>query len=140
MRHLNPTNPDSYTSLASVSIAQNKLEDAAILLLQALLLDNNRQEALRILINVYRQIDRVGNALVMPPASSQEQPRLNAESPLVRGHLCAAYTSLVQVFVEAKQYELAQTTSQSALNTYKCAPEPFNRLLSAIPDHRKLKQ
>jgi tetratricopeptide (TPR) repeat protein len=138
MRHLSPTNPDAYISLATVAIAQNKLDDAAIHLLQTLLLDNNRQEALRTLINVYRQIDREGNALVFGPGA-QGQPRLNADSTLVRNHLCAAYLGLVQTFVESKQYELAQTTRQNALNAYKCPTGPFDQAVANIPASKKLK-
>jgi tetratricopeptide (TPR) repeat protein len=138
MRHLSPTNPDAYISLATVAIAQGKLEDAAILLLQTLLLDNNRQESLRTLINVYRQIDREGNALVVGPGS-QSQPRLNADSTLVRSHLCAAYAGLVQTLIEAKQYELAQNTRQSAIKAYNCPPAPFEKLIATIPASKRLK-
>jgi len=139
MRHLSPTNPDAYISLASVAIAQGKLDEAAIPLLQALLLDNNRQEALRTLIGIYRQIDREGNALVFSGIGSQTQPRLNADSALVRNHLCAAYLGLVQVFMETKQYELAQTTSQNALRAYNCQRAPFDQLLATVPPWRKIK-
>jgi tetratricopeptide (TPR) repeat protein len=138
MRHLSPTNPDACISLASVSIAQNKLDEAAVYLLQTLLLDNNRQEALRTLINVYRQIDREGTALVFSPGT-QSQPRLNADSTLVRNHLCAAYVGLVQVFVETKQYELAQTTRQNALKAYNCPPDPFDQAIAKIPPSKKQK-
>jgi tetratricopeptide (TPR) repeat protein len=140
MRHLAPTNPDAYISLATVAVAENKQEEAAIYLLQALLLDNSRQEVLRALINVYRQIDKDGNALIISPGLIQSQPRLNADSPLVRRHLCAAYTELVRTFVEAKQYELAQNTYQSALRSYNCAPETFAPILAAIPADRRIKQ
>ncbi len=138
MRHLSPTNPDACISLATVSIAQNKLEEAAVYLLQTLLLDNNRQEALRTLINVYRQIDREGNALVFAPGT-QAQPRLNADSAIVRNHLCAAYLGLVQTFVESKQYELAQTTRQNALKAYNCQPGPFDQAIAAIPPSKRQK-
>lgn len=136
MRHLSPANPDACISLASVAIAQNKLDEAAVFLLETLLLDNSRQEALRTLINVYRQIDREGNALVSPPGA-QVQPRLNAESTLVRKHLCAAYLDLVQVFIGAKQYELAQTTRLNALKTCNCPPGPFDQAIAAIPPSKR---
>ncbi|MBM3858339.1 MAG: DUF1736 domain-containing protein [Verrucomicrobia bacterium] len=136
MRHLSPANPDAYISLASVAIAQNRLEEAAVHLLQTLLLDNNRQEALRTLINVYRQIDREGTALVFSPGT-QAQPRLNADSALVRKHLCAAYLDLVQAFIVAKQYELAQNTRQNALAAYRCEPGPFDQLIATIPPSKR---
>jgi tetratricopeptide (TPR) repeat protein len=129
MRHLAPGNADAYLSLASVQIAKNQFEEAAVNLLQALLLDNNRQEALRTLISIYRQIDREGCALDITPG--QSAPRLNANCTIVRKHICLAYYGLVQAFVETKQYALAQSTRQNALTAYNCAPEPFNQF--AIP-------
>lgn len=136
MRHLAPSNPDAYLSLASVYIATGKLEEAAVALLQALLLDNNRQEALRLLTNIYRQIDREGCAIITSPpvgGLTQSQPRLNADCPLVRRHICSAYYTLVQVFLEAKQLPLAHQTKQSALTAYGCPPELFNQLLPDTP-------
>ncbi len=132
MRHLAPGNADSYLSLASVHIGSSKFEEAAITLLQALLLDNSRQEALRLLINLYRQIDREGCAIVTNPQGvglAPAQPRLNADCALVRRHICAAYYGLVQVFLETKQLELARQTKNSALTAYGCQPEAFQQLL-----------
>jgi tetratricopeptide (TPR) repeat protein len=127
MRHLAPGNADAYLSLASVFLAQSKAEEAAVTLLQALLLDNNRQEALRLLIGLYRQIDREGCSLAMTPG--QTQPRLNADCALVRKHICSAYYGLVQVFLETRQYNLAKQTKQNALSAYACPREPFDQLL-----------
>ncbi|MGD0652299.1 MAG: DUF1736 domain-containing protein [Verrucomicrobiia bacterium] len=125
MRHLAPTNPDAYLSIASVYVVDGKTEDAAISLLQALLLDGNRQEALRLLLDLYRQIDREGCAV----APNQPQLKLNADCPLVHNHICSAYSGLVQVFLDAKQVALAQQSKQVALKTYNCAAEQFQKLL-----------
>jgi protein O-mannosyl-transferase len=135
MRHLSPTNPDAYLSIASVFIAAGKAEEAAISLLQALLLDSNRQEAMRLLIEIYRQIDKQGCSVVYAP--SQPQPRLNAECPLVRNHICSAYAGLVQVFIEAKQYNLAQDTVKNALKSYPCPREVFDQLSNTIPASKR---
>ena len=131
MRHLAPTNPDAYLSLASVYIAAGKTEEAAISLLQALLLDSNRQEALRLLVDLYRQVDREGCSVVF--AAGQTQPKLNADCALVRNHICTAYYGLIEVFLNAKQWALAQQTKDNALKNYSCPPEPFEKLLATIP-------
>jgi tetratricopeptide (TPR) repeat protein len=131
MRHLAPTNPDAYLSLASVYIAAGKTEDAAISLLQALLLDSNRQEALRLLVDLYRQVDREGCSVVF--AAGQTQPKLNADCALVRNHICTAYYGLIEVFLTAKQWALAQQTKDNALKNYSCPAEPFNKLLATMP-------
>jgi tetratricopeptide (TPR) repeat protein len=126
MRHLAPTNPDAYLSIASVYLSSGHLEEAADALLQALLLDSNRAEALRLLVNIYHQIDHEGCSVIM----SQGQPRLNSDCALVHNHICNAYYGLVQVFLETKAYDLAKQTKHSALETYHCPAESFGQ----IPD------
>jgi len=129
MRHLAPTNPDAYLSMASACLSAGRLEPAAILLLQTLLLDNSRQETLRLLVDLYRQFDREGCAVVF----TQGQPRLNVDCQLVANHMCAAYLGLVQVFVNAKQMQLAQETKKNALQNYRCNPQSFDELLKPGP-------
>lgn len=121
MRHLSPTNPDAYLSIASVLLAAGRVEDAIINLLQALLLDANRQDALSTLVGIYRQVDREGCAVVF----SQNQPRLNAQCPLVHNHICVAYAGLAQVFIETRNPTVAQQTIENAIKNYACPPETF---------------
>ncbi len=128
MRHLAPTNPDAYLSIASVFIAAGRPEDAAIALLQALLLDSNRQEALRLVTEIYQQIDQDGCSVVRDPANPA--PKLNADCPLVRQQICAAYAGLVEVFTETTQRSLARQTRDNAIKTYGCARELFAKSLA----------
>ena len=130
MRHLAPTNPDAYLSVASVYLSTGHAEDASISLLQALLLDSGRTQALRLLVDIYRQIDREGCAVIMNPG---QQPRLNLDCVLVRNQICSAYYGLVQVFLETKQYDLARQSKQTALQNYHCPSAPFHQLLPAQP-------
>lgn len=132
MRHLAPTNPDSYLSLASVLLNVGRLEDAAVCLVQTLLLDNNRQEAMRLLAEIYRQLDREGCAVVY----NQGQPRLNVECTIVRKHLCAAYYGLAEVLQQAHQPTIARQIKQSALANYGCARAAFDQLLPEPPPTR----
>lgn len=129
MRHLAFANPDAYLSIASVQLSLGRLEDAAISLLQTLLLDNTRQESLRLLADLYRQIDREGCAVVL----AQGQPRLNVDCRIVARHMCLAYYGLVDVFVKAKQYALARDTRNNAVQQYKCDPQAFDELLAGTP-------
>ncbi len=134
MRHLAPTNPDAYMSIASVFIAGGRAEDAAIALLQTLLLDSNRQEALRLLTEIYRQIDRDNCAVTVDPNTSA--PKLNADCPLVHNHICVAYAGLVQVFAETKQLPLARQTRDNAIKSYGCGRELFEK---ALPERTAVK-
>jgi tetratricopeptide (TPR) repeat protein len=131
MRHLSPTNPDAYLSIASVHITAGRNEEAAIALLQALLLDSNRQEALRLLVELYRQIDKEGCAVLFAP--SRPVPQLNADCPLVRHHICIAYANLSQIFLQARQTGLANQTRASALENYKCSETLFSGAVSNVP-------
>ncbi len=129
MRHLAPTNPDAYLSIASVYLSSGHLEEASVSLLQALLLDSNRSEALRLLTDIYRQVDHEGCAVIM----NQGVPRLNSDCAIVHNHICSAYYGLIQVFLETKQFDLAKQTEQNALNGYHCPPEPFRKLFPEKP-------
>ena len=129
MRHLAPTNPDAYLSIASVYLSNGHPEEAAISLLQALLLDSNRAEALRLLVDIYRQIDHEGCSVIM----TQGQPRLNSDCAMVHNHICTAYYGLVQVFLETKLFDLAKQTRQTALQNYHCPPEQFPERLPNQP-------
>ncbi|MCG3149708.1 MAG: hypothetical protein PCFJNLEI_03173 [Verrucomicrobiae bacterium] len=125
MQHLAPTNPDAYLSIASVHITSGRNEEAAVTLLQALLLDSNRQEALRLLVEIYRQIDKDGCAVIFSP--SHPVPQLNADCQLVKTHICYAYAGLSQIFQRAKQTGLAASTRDNATKNYKCPAELFDR-------------
>jgi protein O-mannosyl-transferase len=127
MRHLSPTNPDAYLSIASVFLAAGQAGDAVIPLLQALLIDSNRHDALQQLIAIYQQIDRDGCSMVREPGNPT--PRLNAECPMVHDHICRAYAGLVEVFVEARQRPMAKQTRDSAMKTYHCPTELFDKAL-----------
>jgi len=129
MRHLAPTNPDGYLSIASVYLSTGHPEEAGISLLEALLLDSNRPEALRLLVDIYRQIDHEGCSVVM----TQGQPRLNSDCVIVHKHICSAYYGLIQVFLETKQYDMAKQTKQNALQGYHCPPESFQQLIPEQP-------
>ncbi|MCX7887235.1 MAG: DUF1736 domain-containing protein [Verrucomicrobiae bacterium] len=136
MRHLSPANPDAYVSLASVAIAENKLEEAAVCLLQALLLDNTRKDALRTIVSIYSRIDREGTAVIFG-SDPHSQPRLNPNNTLVKNHICAACLGLVETFIASKQYELAQSTRLGAINVYQCPPAAFDRLIATIPPSKR---
>jgi tetratricopeptide (TPR) repeat protein len=132
MRHLSPTNPDAYLSIASVYLATGHAEEAGISLLQALLLDGSRTQALRLLADIYRQIDKEGCAVIM----SQGEPRLNLDCAIVRSHICSAYYGLIQAFLETNDQELhrkAGEAVQNALNNYHCPPDAFKKLIPSQP-------
>ena len=86
--------------------------------------------AIREIVDVYHKIDHEGCAVVFAP---NQPPRLNADCPIVHKDICTAYYGLVEVFVDAKQWSLAQQTRSTALKNYSCPPESFNKLLATAP-------
>ena len=121
MRHLVPTNPDAYLSMASTYLSSGHPEEAVIPLMQALLIDSGRVQAMQLLVDVYHQIDHEGCAVVMV----EGHPRLNVDCPLVQHHICTAYQGLVQVFFESKEYDLARRTEDTSVQTYHCQRRPL---------------
>lgn len=124
-RHLVPASTDAYLNLASLYLSANHPEEAAVTLVEVLLIDGNRREAFSALMDIYRQIDHEGCAVM----TSAGQPRLNADCAIVHNHLCSAAIGLIQIFVEAKQFDVAAQMQHSALQTYHCSPEPFRNLI-----------
>jgi tetratricopeptide (TPR) repeat protein len=123
MRHLAPTNPNTYLNIALIHLAAGHTEEAVITLVQTLLIDNGQQEALNSLVDIYRQNDPDGCAILM----NEGKPRLNADCAIVRKHLCLACYGMAQVFHEAKQFDLVRQMKQTAQN-YRCPPEGFQQL------------
>jgi hypothetical protein len=107
----------------------NHPEEAAITLVEALLIDGNRKDALSALTDIYRQIDHEGCALV----TTGGQPRLNADCAIVHNHLCSAAIGLIRIFVEAKQFDVAAQMQHTALQTYHCPSELFQTLIPNKP-------
>jgi hypothetical protein len=119
MRHLVPTNPDAYLNLASAYLSSGQAKEAAIALLETVIIDGNRQEVIQPLADIYRKLDRGGCAII----TTEGQPRINAECAIVHDHVCAAFTDLRRTLLDAKQFDLARRITQNAVQLYHCSPE-----------------
>ena len=123
MRHVVPTNPDAYLDIASVYLSSGHASEAAISLMEALLLNGNRKDALEPLLNILHRIDHEGCAVL----TVEGEPRLNADCPMVHDYICSAESDLVRVLADAKQFDLAQRMAQNAVQKYYCPPERFEQ-------------
>ncbi len=123
LRHLAPTDPDAYINIASAYLASGHAAEAAVSLIQALLLDDSRKEALQALTDIYRRTGHESCALIMTSGPA----RLNNDCPIVHDHLCAACSDLAHVFIETKQFDLAERIKKSGLQKYHCPPELFEQ-------------
>jgi tetratricopeptide (TPR) repeat protein len=125
LQRLAPANPDAYLAMASTYRATGQLDAASVALLQVLLLDGTRTDALRQVADIYRQIDREGCALAAAPTGLA----VNPECPIVRRHTCSALAGLARAFAQAKQYTRADEAAVTALRTYGCPS-------GTLPDRR----
>lgn len=126
---LAPGNADAYLGLATAFLQSGKPSDAAVALLQTVVLDDRRRETLPLLISTYATLDPGGCAIQHTDGTD----KLDATCTIVRSHLSSAYYGLVQNFVAAHQLDTAARIKDAAVRTYGFAPEPFDALL--VPAH-----
>jgi tetratricopeptide (TPR) repeat protein len=126
MRHLAPGNIDAHLNMAMAYWQFGDLENAAVCFLSALLLDNNRQDALEALSRVYSQVpNQDPDPMRRPVVPAGVGLRLNIDSPLVRNHLQKAYVQLYQLFLDIRERNFARQIRDAALTQYKFPPEAF---------------
>ena len=125
LRHLAPTNSDAYANIGSIYMLTGHTRDAVLALLQAAILDGNRTDVRRMLVDLYRRIDTQGCAVI--PAAGKALPRINAACPPVHNDICSAHHGLVRVFLDAKQYGLAREAEALASSSYGCEEERPSR-------------
>lgn len=125
-RMLDPENPDMYLQVSAVHLAGNRGEDAAITLMEGVLMTkdpNLRAE----LVNLYRNgLDAKGCAL-MPGADG---PALNPSCETVHRHLCAASAGTIQLHLESGRRDLAEEMRTTAMRDFACPAGPLDQVLA----------
>ena len=127
-RRVWPNDPSAYCDTAAAHLARNELEPVPVMLWQALLLDENRQDALRALVSVYQRMDPKSCAVVPVQGHSS----LNTDCPLVATHISQAYLGLVNAFVQAHRYDLARKARDNAVHKDGCDPRPLDAVLPPL--------
>jgi protein O-mannosyl-transferase len=103
-RNLDPGNPTRYVDLSAVLARLGRWDDASIALFEAVTIDGGQQDAARRLVELYRQIDPDGHAVVSDDAGGA---RINVDDPLVRRHRCQALAGLARIHDDARQHAAA---------------------------------
>ena len=116
MRHLAPNSADAHYGLGRAYATAGRWADTPVPILQAIALDNRRENAWKLLFEAYNQIDPHGCAVT----KTGERPSLNRQCPMVHGHLCAAYADLAAMYRGARQDALAAQLDAAARQTYGC--------------------
>lgn len=125
LRHLAPFELRAYQEIAKIFQASNDFKEAAISLHQVRLLGNKDPEIDKALIDLYGHIDPQGCAL----DKGQSQAALDMACPLVQQQVCQANFGLVEVLLQAKQFDAAWQMVQSGLRDSKCPQKLYEPLM-----------
>jgi len=104
MRRFAPSSPEAYIRLAEAYEAAGRLDQAAIALLQLLVVEPTREVARIKVVDLYRRLDPQGCALDWIAG----RWTINVNCPLVHRDLCTAYDGVEQVHRDAKRFEAAR--------------------------------
>lgn len=125
LRRLAPFELKAYLEMAKIYQVRQELAAAAISLHQVQLLGGKDPEIDAALVELYRQIDPQGCALESRAGSVV----LDGRCPLVREQICQANFGLVEVLVQAKEFDAAWQMVQASLRDTQCPPELYDPLL-----------
>ena len=158
-RDVNPNDPNVYNSLAVVSLAENKPQDAAASFETALKVDATNFDALNGLLNLYAKTNdlgkahaRIDQALATYPNNASlhylkaqvygaERNSQSAEAELNRAleldsNYLAAYSSLASLYINTKQEDRAIAEYQKIIARRPENATPY-MLIGMIEDQRK---
>jgi tetratricopeptide (TPR) repeat protein len=122
MRRVEPTAAGAYLQMADLLLEGDRLPEAAVRLIQALLLDSSNAEAWGVLERLYIRLDPRCPAV---QRSSAGAPGLNLDCPAVRRDLDAAFADFVRELRAGGRPALAEATRLNAITQYRCRAELF---------------
>lgn len=116
-RQLDPFDVQVYFRIALLQTEQGKLDDAAVTLVQCILLDGNKPEFWQALANIYESFGDAGrNSIVV----ENGRPKLNPTNPQLKvyEHLQLAYRDLIRIMRRVRRHSLAESFRNTAVNVY----------------------
>jgi tetratricopeptide (TPR) repeat protein len=119
MRHLEPREPQAYLRIASAQLALRQFEDAAVSLIQCVLLDPQRTEAWQSLTEIYSQINREPVPAVQVTDGHE---RLQEDNRMVQLHLLYAYRDFIKTARFSKLPEMLRDMRDDAVNSHHFNP------------------
>ena len=119
-----PVTPEGYRQISSIFAAQDRIDDAAIALIEGGLITSDL--SLRSdLFDLYR--GALGNSCAMTPGPNG--PTLNLACDRVHKQICAASVEAVKAAVENERWDVARQQKQDLLNKYGCPAGPLDQVL-----------
>ncbi len=121
---LHPVNPEAYRQISYVFAAQNRIDDAAVALIEGALITSDL--SLRSdLLNLYRSALSNSCAIIAEP----DGPALNLACDLVHKQFCAASVEVVKAAIENMRWDVARQQKQNSLQKYGCPAGPLEKVL-----------
>ncbi len=121
--HLSPASAQSAYDLASYYLAKGDKDQAAVALMQTIVLDPNRQEARRQLTQLYLQL--APDSDIVTVFQNSAQPVINPYDARVREDVCLAYLGIYKELLKARYFEMAEQIKQRATIGEGCPAERF---------------
>lgn len=121
---LHPVNPEAYRQIADALMAQHRTDDAAIALMQGVLITSDPQLVSNVL-EFYHEVFPNSCALTNGPNG----PQLNDACDLIRRHYCAAAVEAIAAAVEEQRLDIAEQQRRDFVDNYGCPAEPVDKIL-----------
>jgi tetratricopeptide (TPR) repeat protein len=121
---LHPKSPEGYQQISYVFAAQDRVDDAAVALIEGALITSNPNLRLD-LMDLYRSAFRDSCAITEGPHG----PALNLACDLVHRQFCTASVEVVKAAVEDERWDEARQRKQDLLHQYGCPAGPLEQIL-----------
>ena len=128
MQQLNPMEPMGYALLGELYFRQEDLVNAAISLVETLIMDQNNQSAWTNLGVIYGKINPQPNAVL----NVGGKPLLDQNNPMVQQHIQMASVRIFQTLVQSKRLREAEAVRANAIRVYRCPPEIFPQIPAPV--------
>jgi tetratricopeptide (TPR) repeat protein len=128
--HLGPTNSDAYFDIGNLQFAQRKYDEAAVSMLESILIDPDHPQPWQALRSLYSQLGPVAAGAL---TENNGRLQLNIHDPLVRDQLTSACRNLIRTFLSARIPTLADQIRQLAMQRYDLPASDFDPLFSEPP-------
>jgi hypothetical protein len=132
MRHLEPREPQAYLRIASAQLALRQFEDAAVSLIQCVLLDPRRAEAWQSLIEIYSQLNHEPVPAVQVTDGHE---RLQEDNGMVQQHLLYAYRDFIKTARFSGLPDMVRDMRDAAVNSHHFNPSLLDEALYGKAEH-----
>jgi tetratricopeptide (TPR) repeat protein len=121
---LHPANGEAYRQIAFAFAAQDRIDDAAVALMEGLLITGDLTLKSD-LLELYRSAFANTCALTAGP----DGPAVNPACDVVRKQFCAASVEVIKATLEGERWDEARKQKQDFLHKYGCPAGPLEQVL-----------